>query len=115
MIGLLRHSLPMRILRRLNWKRHRYWVVLVAAGLWLAFFDRYNLRSQFKMSQLLLQLEADRDRLRAEIEQVRRETTELENDPRTLERIARERYLMKRKDEDLFIVIDPTQPRSQRP
>ena len=115
MIGLLRHSLPMRILRRLNWKRHRYWVVLVVAGLWLALFDRYNLRSQFKMSQLLGQLEADRDRLQADIEQARRETTELETDPHTLERLARERYLMKRPNEDLFIVVDPSQPKANRP
>lgn len=115
MIGLLRNTLPARILRRLNWKRHRYWVVVLAAALWLAFFDRYNLRSQLKMSQLLGKLEADRDRYVADIEEARRQSEELSTDPGTLERIARERYLMKRSDEDLFIVVDPSKPKADQP
>jgi len=102
-------------LKDINWRRHRYWVLFLVAAVWMAVFDQYNLRSQLRVSKQVSQLEADRDHFAEAIIEAQQQTHELNQDPETLERVAREQYLMKRKNEDLFIVIDPSEAPVKKP
>jgi len=76
---------------------------------WLTFFDRYDLVAQYDSRQRLKQLEADRQYFRDEIHKSQEDMHELQTNAASLEKFAREKYLMKKDDEDIFVIIDKTQ------
>jgi cell division protein FtsB len=71
---------------------------------WLLFFDDRDIMSQVKHSRELDKLEESRDYYVEEIRQTSAELNKLKSDPATLEKYAREKYRMKKDDEDLYIV-----------
>lgn len=73
---------------------------------WVIFFDQYNLISRVKNNQKLNQLEKEKKHYISEIEKNSRMLEELKGDKETLEKFAREQYLMKKKDEDIYLVIE---------
>lgn len=79
-------------------------LILVFACVWMVFFDRYNLKSQFNMRQQIVELEQDKAFYIKSIEKVDYEYDKLFNSPEALEQYAREKYFMKRSDEDVFVV-----------
>lgn len=90
------------------WIRNRYTITTLIFLIWLAFFDRNDLYSQYTYRQQLKNLEVDRDYYRAEIEKNKSYMKELMSDPEHLEKYARERYLMKRDNEDIFLIVEDT-------
>jgi cell division protein FtsB len=86
--------------------RDKYVIVLLVAGLWMLFFDRYNLFSQAKMRNQISQLNADKAYYEKGIHDLDYEADKLFNDPEELEKFARERYLMKKRNEDVFVVME---------
>jgi cell division protein FtsB len=88
------------------WIRNKYTITTLAFLIWLAFFDRNDLYSQYTYRQQLKGLEVDRDYYRAEIEKNKHDMEELMSDPDHLEKYARERYLMKRDNEDIFLIVE---------
>jgi cell division protein DivIC len=62
----------------------------------------------------LRKLKLDREYYIKKIEEDRRKLNELKTDNDNLEKFAREQYRMKRKDEDLFIVVTPKEDRKIR-
>jgi cell division protein DivIC len=84
--------------------RNKYILVLIAAGVWFLFFDKNSLVEHYRISKQIRQLKQERDYYREEIRSDSLEIDRLRNNPAELERYARERYLMKKKDEDIFIV-----------
>ena len=80
----------------------RYLLVLVLAGAWVVFFDRYNVISQVKMQEQIESLEKDKAFYsKALTKEMKSE--QVFDHPDDLERFARERYFMKRSDEDVFL------------
>lgn len=84
---------------------NKYVLVLLVAGTWVLFFDRYNIVSQIKMSQQVEQLKQDEVHYRSRIEALDYERERLFNDRDELERFAREQYKMKKRNEDIFVVV----------
>lgn len=73
---------------------------------WVIFFDQYNLVSRVKNNQKLSQLEKEKTHYISEIEENTRMLNELKGDNETLEKFAREQYLMKKDNEDIYLVIE---------
>ena len=71
--------------------------------IWMTFFDQNNFISQVQDRMKLAELEAHRDQLAAEIKESTEDLKVLQNDQALLEKFARERYLMKKEDEDIFV------------
>ncbi len=84
---------------------NKYVLVLLIASTWMLFFDRYNIVSQIKMNQQVEQLKQDEQHYRSRIEALDYERERLFNDRDELERFAREQYKMKRRNEDIFVVV----------
>ena len=83
-----------------------YYVVTGAAFIvWLAFFDSNDLYSQHKMNRKLHNLENERNYYIEKIDEVKADREELMSNERLLEKFAREKYLMKKPQEDLYIVV----------
>lgn len=73
--------------------------------IWMLFFDQENLIVQYELSATLHQLE-DQKIFYLEETAVNRETIQLlETDSAKLETLAREKYYMKRENEDIFVII----------
>jgi len=91
--------------------KNKYFIVSVAFLVWLVFFDQNNIISQLKLSRKLKQLKQQKEYYELEIRSNEKATLELMNDTDQLEKYAREKYLMKKDNEDLFIIeeeIDDT-------
>jgi len=79
---------------------------LAAAGfaVWLLFFDRNDILTQMDRVEELKSLQKSKKYYTEQIAQERKISEELQSDPATIEKFAREKYLMKRDNEDLFII-----------
>lgn len=70
----------------------------------MMFFDRNDLISQFNYRQKLRELKKDKRYYQQEIKKNQEDLHHLISDPENLERFAREKYLMKKDNEDVFIL-----------
>ena len=69
----------------------------------MVFFDRYNLISQYKMKEQIKQLQKDEVHYQKSIEKLDFEADRLFNDQEELEKFAREKYFMKKDEEEIFL------------
>lgn len=86
--------------------RNKYIVTILAFVIWITFFDTYHLIDRIKDVTYLKELQAERDFFKHEIERYRTQINELRSDRENLEKFAREQHLMKRKNEDIFIILE---------
>lgn len=80
----------------------------VVAGLlffiWLLLLDSNDLISRFKMTAKVNSLENEKEFYQEKIIEVEKDRAELLTNKELLEKFAREKYLMKKESEDIFIV-----------
>jgi len=74
--------------------------------IWMLFFDQRDIFYVLDQKQKLKELEKKKSYYEIEIAQTRKQLTDLQNNQAALEKFARERYLMKRDGEDIFIIED---------
>lgn len=85
--------------------KNKYLLTALVFGVWLVFFDdRDIITTHFKHRKELHQLQQSRDYYVEQIELTQKELDQLKNDPALLEKYAREKYRMKKENEDLFVV-----------
>lgn len=85
--------------------KNKYILTAGAFAVWMLFFDNRDvITTHFKHRAELNRLEESRTYYQDEINKTRKELNQLKLDPRILEKYARERYRMKRDNEDLFII-----------
>jgi cell division protein FtsB len=94
--------------------RNKYAITALLFVIWLLFFDRNDLISQAGYRKQLRKLESDKEYYVKGIEQNQKDMEELMSDPEHLEKYAREHYLMKKDDEEIFLIIpDSTQTQEE--
>jgi len=89
-----------------SWLKNKYFLTATVFVTWLGFFDDRDLITQLRHNRELQHLEESRDYYLQEIRTTSSELDKLRSDPATLETYAREKYRMKKDDEDLFIVAE---------
>jgi cell division protein DivIC len=95
----------MKMLSRLPaWLRNKYFLSSLVFLVFLAFFDDRDLVSNYQHRKQLRELEKSAEYYRQEIETTQTELNQLRTDAATLERYAREKYLMKRDNEDIYVI-----------
>ncbi len=89
--------------------RYKLHYLLTLAGfvVWMLFFDEKDYFTQRHRQQELEKLEQKVEYYKGEISQTRRQVEALDKDPAMLEKFAREKYLMKRDNEDVFVIELP--------
>jgi cell division protein DivIC len=85
--------------------RSFYFLVTAAFLVWMFFFDENDFIRQYQMSKKLSDLEEEKDYYLSKIAEVQKDRHELMSNADLLEKFAREKYLMKRPTEEVFIVI----------
>jgi cell division protein DivIC len=79
-------------------------IAAIAFVIWMLFFDRNDFFQQQQRRSELKQLKEGKQFYQQEIEQEQQLADELKNDPASIEKFAREKYLMKKDNEDLFLI-----------
>ncbi len=85
---------------------NKYFLVAVAFIVWMMFFDRNDLMQQYEYRTELNSLKSDKEFYTKEIAQIKKDLTELTTNREKLQKFAREKYLMKKDNEDVYIIID---------
>jgi len=71
---------------------------------WMVFLDSNDLISRFKLGAKLRNLNREKVYYQEKIADVQKDREELMTDRELLEKFAREKYLMKKDKEDIFII-----------
>ena len=87
---------------------NKYLIAITVFAVLMLFIDRNNLFEQIQRRQQLNELLASKKFYRQEIDKTQKNLSDLKNNPDALEKYARENYLMKKDNEDLFIVDSTT-------
>ena len=86
--------------------KNKYSVAFLVFFIWIMFFDRNRVINQFKLVGTLNGLKSEREYYQKHIENDSASLYILESDKEQLEKFAREKYLMKKDNEDIYLVID---------
>ena len=85
--------------------KNKYFLVSLAFLVWMIFFDKNDLFSQYQYHEQVNKLKQERDFYQKETEKVRKDLDELTSNPKMLEKFAREKYFMKKDNEDIFVIV----------
>jgi cell division protein FtsB len=85
--------------------KNKYFLVTVAFVVWMVFFDKNDLLSQYQYHQEVSKLKQERDFYKDQTVKVSKDLDELTSDPKKLEKFAREKYLMRKDNEDVFVIV----------
>lgn len=84
--------------------RNFYVVAVVIFLVWMIALDSNNLIARYQLSSKLSGLENEKEYYEEKIKEVEKDRAELFGDRESIEKFAREKYLMKKETEDIFIV-----------
>jgi cell division protein DivIC len=91
--------------------RNKYILTSIIFVVWVLLLDSNNLIDRYKEMKELHKLKIDREYYTKKIEDDKQKLHELKTDNRNLEKFAREQYHMKKPDEDLYIILTPSEDR----
>lgn len=83
---------------------NKYIIVLIAFGVYITFFDHYSLISRWKTHQKIKEMELERKYYEDEIAKNKQMLNKLQKDDAYLEKFAREKYFMRNRGEEIFII-----------
>ncbi len=85
--------------------KNKYFVTSVIFVFWVTFFDQNKLIDRYRNLRELNQLQKDKEYYINRIEEENRKLNEL-GKGKNLEKFAREQYLMKKPNEDIFVIFE---------
>lgn len=89
--------------------KNKFIALSIIFVVWILFFDENNIFYRFKLSDKLNDLKEQKQYFEKEIKNTQFEIDEIMGDPEKLVKFAREKYLMKKDNEDIFIIINKNQ------
>lgn len=87
-----------------NILRNKYFISIALFLVWMFFFDPKDWGLIYERKMKLNDLEKSEAHLDIQIRETRKELTQLKTNAQTIEKYAREKYYLKKDNEDLFIV-----------
>jgi len=85
--------------------RNKYLIALTVFFVWLMVFDRNSLIDRVKYIKTLNGFEDERQFYNQRIEEDSKRLEELKTNKENLEKFAREQFFMKKKNEDVFVIV----------
>lgn len=87
-----------------SWLKNKYLLTGAFFITWMLFFDPKDIPSGFERKHKLNELQNSEQHLDELITDAQKELHLLKTDAQSIEKYAREKYLMKKENEDLFLV-----------
>lgn len=94
--------------------KNKYFLVVVGLVVWLLYFDKNDIFTQLELVRKCEKLNAEKQYYVDEIASDKKEIYDLQNNTETLETLAREKYYMKRDNEDVFVFVNKDEPSKQK-
>lgn len=91
--------------RLLTLFQNKYFLSALAFVVWMLFFDKNDMLSQYEYRTEVNKLQVEKDFYEKEITHVKKDLDELTTDLNTAEKFAREKYFMKKDNEDVFVIV----------
>jgi len=86
--------------------QNKYLIAGVAFVVWMCFFDRYDFATQYNYFQERNKLEKEKDFYGTEIKNIEQAIKDTQYNPSEIQRVAREKYKMKRDNEDVYVISE---------
>ena len=86
--------------------KNKYALTAIVFLVWITFFDQNKLITQFQYRAELAKLKEEKNFYKEELITIQEDLYELQSNPITLEKFAREKYLMKKDNEELFVIVE---------
>lgn len=86
--------------------RNKYFYTIILFGVWMIFFDQNRLTNQHRLHRNLSELKSQKNFYLEEIKEQTAVSHALTNDTVLLEKLAREKYLMKRNNEVIYVIVE---------
>ncbi len=86
--------------------KNKFVLTILIFIIWLLFFDHNNLVDRVKDFNHLRQLEKDKKYYIERIDKDSKRLEQLKTNNKNLEKFAREQYLMKKDNEDIFVIVE---------
>ena len=86
--------------------KYKYIITILVFAIWILFLDHTNLIYRSKLSKEIDFLKKRQAYYEAEIEKNETYFNDLQTNPKTKERLAREEYYMKKDNEEVYIIND---------
>jgi cell division protein FtsB len=91
--------------RLLELLRNKYFLAIVAFAVWMLFFDKNDMLAQYEYKAEVNKLQQEKDFYVRETALVKKDLAELDSNLTTAEKFAREKYFMKKDNEDVFVIV----------
>lgn len=88
-----------------NWVKNKYFVTVFIFLFYMLFFDQNDIISLIQIKKELSELETNKEYFKIQIKETEKDLTDLLTNDENLERYAREKYLMKKDNEDIFVIV----------
>jgi cell division protein FtsB len=85
--------------------KNKYLITVVAMVVWLMFFDKNDVFTQRELIVKCEKLQKEKEYYLTEISSHRQQLHELKTNKKSLETFSREKYLMKKDNEDVFVFV----------
>ena len=86
--------------------RNFYVITLAIFFVWMLALDSNNLIARYQLGAKLGALEDEKEYYEEKIKEVEKDHDELFGDKSSIEKFAREKYLMKKETEDIFVIVE---------
>ncbi len=86
--------------------RRKYLITVVAFAVIIGFLDENSLFRRLAYERKISQLKEEIEKYRADYEENTKRLNELNSNPDAIEQVAREKYLMKKPNEDIYVFED---------
>ncbi len=96
----------MKLLSRIpSWLKNKYILASAFFICWMLFFDHNDIFLQGSRYRELKELQESKRYYETQIEKTQKEVENIRTSSSSVEKIAREKYLMKKDNEELFIIV----------
>ena len=85
--------------------KNKYFLTVAGILVWLLFFDKNDVFTQYELIDKCRKLNKEKEYYISEIENNRLSLNELRTNKKSLETFSREKYLMKKDNEDVFVFV----------
>lgn len=85
---------------------NRYWFVIIIGGLLVGVIDDNSFLTRAQYAIQIRDLKEEIEKYNGQYEHDKQKLNELHRNPKAITKIARENYMMKADDEDIFVLSD---------
>jgi len=86
--------------------RNKYITATLLFILWISFFDQTSIIYDIHLTQKEKQMKAQKIYYQKQTQMATEQLKELQTNPANLEKFAREKYFMKKTNEDVYVFVD---------